>query len=79
MPPIADSTNATPPGRGGSRWRYGDLVAACFAAVKRVPSTKFITDVGSSAKRLAGLARRLEVLAAGLRVLLQVRRPSGAS
>jgi len=62
LSPIASSTNATPPARGLSRCLYGEPWAACLAGVKRVPSTKFITDTGISAnfrqaRRVASISR----------------------
>jgi len=60
--PIASSTNATPPARGLSKCLYGEPCFACLAGVKRVPSTKFITETGMSAnfrqaRRVASVSR----------------------
>ncbi len=50
--PKASLTISKPPTLGFNKWTYGGFSVSCLEGVKRVPSTKFNTDVGRSRKPL---------------------------
>ena len=68
MPPIADSTNEMPPARGGSSSRYGepDLDALGLGEPRALDEVHHRGR--HAAEPLAGAPRRLEILAAQLRM-----------